>query len=242
MKRIRALGYCRVSTAGQADDGVSLDDQRHRITAYADLHDLELVGFEIDAGASGKTTRRPAFQRALRRLGSGEVHGLIFLKLDRASRSVIDVLRLVERAEREGWALHSIRERLDTSSAVGRFTVTLLAALAELERRQTSERTKSALGELRRQGKRTSGRPPFGYRHGPGGHLVPVPAEADIIARMMALREAGAGARRIARALNDEGRPNPRTRDPWTHGTVQHVIRRLERERAEGSTSGSRTG
>ncbi len=232
----RILGYCRVSTTGQAEDGVSLDDQRHRITAYAEAHGLELVGFETDAGASGKTLRRPAFQRALARLKRGEANGLAFLKLDRVSRSVVDLLGLVERFDRAGLTLHSLAEKLDTGSAMGRFVTTLFGALAELERRQTSERTKSALGELRRQGKRTSGRAPFGYRHGDDGDLLPVPVEATILARIMALREQGKGARKIATTLNGEGRVNPRTRKPWTHGTLQHVIRRIERERTNSTT------
>ena len=117
-----------------------------------------------------------ALQRALQALRSGEVVGLVAVKLDRLSRTTRDVLDLVARAEKESWALHSIEERLDTSSAQGRFVVTLLGALSQLEREQAAERTKSAMAELRRQGRRISGKPPFGYRF-EGGRVVEVTEE-----------------------------------------------------------------
>ncbi len=70
-----------------------------------------------------KTTNRPALQRALAALREGEAFGLVAVKLDRLSRTTRDVLDLVARAEKEKWALHSIDERLDTSSPQGRFVV-----------------------------------------------------------------------------------------------------------------------
>ena len=127
----RLIGYVRVSTDGQADNGVSLEEQRHRIARYAEMHGHVLVGFEVDAGVSGKTLARPGFQRALRRLRQGEADGLVAVKLDRLTRSIKDAIHLVGRADREGWSLHSLSESLDTSNAVGRFTVHLLGALAE---------------------------------------------------------------------------------------------------------------
>lgn len=223
---LRLLGYCRVSTVGQARDGVSLDEQRQRIGKYAEAHGYGLVGFETDAGASGKSMNRPAFQRALRRLRDGEADGLVAVKLDRISRSIRDVIDLVGRADREGWALHSLGERLDTSSAVGRFAVHLFGALAELERAQIGERTRSALDELRRQGRRVSGKPPFGYAF-KAGRLVEEPGEQRTLARILELRRAGHGAKSIARTLNGEGSPNSRTGSGWSHGTIGHVLRRL---------------
>ncbi len=159
------IGYCRVSSADQATSGISLDAQRHRLQAYCAAHGLTLARVEEDAGISArKTTNRPALQRALVALRRGDAAGLVAIKLDRLSRTTRDVLDLVARAEKEGWALHSIEERLDTSSPQGRFVVTLLGALAQLEREQAAERTKVAMAELRRQGKRTSRHPPFGHR------------------------------------------------------------------------------
>jgi DNA invertase Pin-like site-specific DNA recombinase len=153
----------RVSTEAQAEAGVSLDEQRTRIRAYAAAHGAEVVALAADR-VSGRTVRRPALQRALARLRAGEADALVAVRLDRVSRTTRDVLDLVAQAEGEGWALHSIEERLDTSSPQGRFVVTILGALAQLEREQIGERTRNGMAELRRQGRRVSGKPPLGYR------------------------------------------------------------------------------
>ena len=69
----RLIGYARVSTVGQAVEGISLAEQHHRISQYAQAHGFALVGTEIDRGVSGKSMGREALQSALRRLGAGEL-------------------------------------------------------------------------------------------------------------------------------------------------------------------------
>ncbi len=223
------IGYVRVSTADQAAEGVSLQAQRDRLSAYCLAHDLVLVGIETDAGISArKTGNRPALQRTLLALESGEASGLVAVKLDRLSRTTRDVLDLVANAERHGWAIHSIDERLDTSSPQGRFVVTLLGALAQLEREQAAERTKTAMAALRRQKRRISGRPPFGYRF-EGDHVVPVRSELRLLVRMRRMQRGGSGCYRIASALNAEGGVNPRTARPWYYGTIRAILKRIAR-------------
>ncbi|MHC4136110.1 MAG: recombinase family protein [Planctomycetota bacterium] len=218
------IGYVRVSSQDQADGGISLDAQRHRLEAYCAAHDLVLARVEEDAGISArKTTNRPALQRALQALKSGEASGLVAVKLDRLSRTTRDVLDLVARAEKESWALHSIEERLDTSSPQGRFVVTILGAIAQLEREQAAERTRAAMAELRRQGKRTSRFPPFGHRF-QGDRVVEEPAEQPVLQRMLELQAEGSGCYRIASVLNREGNVNPRTGKPWFYGTVRDIL------------------
>jgi hypothetical protein len=87
-------------------------------------------------------------------------------------RSVIDALALVTRFGRNEWALLSMREALDTSTAVGRFTLTILAAVAELERNMIGERTHDALMQLKAEGRRYCGIPPWGKKLGPDGGWV----------------------------------------------------------------------
>jgi len=211
---------------------VSLDAQRTRLRAYCDAHGLELARIEEDAGLSArKTSNRPALQRALEALRKGEASGLVAVKLDRLSRTTRDVLDLVARAEREGWALHSIEERLDTASPQGRFCVTILGAMAQLEREQAAERTRAAMAELRRQGRKVSSRPPLGWRF-EGERVVPDPAEQKVLRRMLDLRHRGAGEYAIASALNREGTRNPRTGRPWFHGTVRAILATAERRGA----------
>jgi DNA invertase Pin-like site-specific DNA recombinase len=141
----RILGYCRCSTTEQATEGLSLDVQKSKITAYCSLNDLLLVDIVQDAGISGKSLSRPGIQQVLLRLQNDEADALVVLKLDRLSRSTRDVLQLVERIEESRWELHSISERLDTSTASGRFTITILSALAQMEREMIGERTSQDL-------------------------------------------------------------------------------------------------
>jgi len=220
----RLVAYLRVSTAEQAQEGVSLDAQESRLRAYAQAHDCALVAVESDAGVSGKRmANRPALQRALAVLKAGDADGLVVLKLDRLSRSIKDVITLVERSEREGWRLVSLAEHLDTSNAVGRFTVHLLGALAQLEREQISERTKSAMAELRRRGRRISGSPPFGFRFD-GDQVVAAPAEQRVLQRLLALHAEGCGSWKVTQILNRESRNNPRTGRKWAEGTVRSIL------------------
>jgi DNA invertase Pin-like site-specific DNA recombinase len=99
-----------------------------------------------------------------------------------------------------------------------------------MEREQCAERTRAALAELRRRGKRVSGKAPFGYRFD-GDDVVEAPKEQQILGRILELRRGGLGARRIARALNDAWIKNPRTRRWWTHGTIGDLLRTSSRRR-----------
>ena len=154
MTETRAIGYVRVSTTEQAVEEISLDAQRAKIRTYCELNDLDLIDIAEDAGISGKSIRgRPGISAVLERLKAGEAEVLITFKLDRLSRSTKDVLQLVDHVGKEGWELHSIMEKLDTSSAAGRFVLTILAALAQMEREQIGERTSMALQYKKLSGK-----------------------------------------------------------------------------------------
>lgn len=222
----RLLGYCRVSTEEQAREGVSLDAQRHRLALYAELQGAELVGVLSDEGISGKRTdNRPGLQEALRRLAAGEADGLVVLKLDRLSRSTRDVLELADASGREGWSLHSIGEKLDTGSAAGRFVLTILAGLAQMEREQIGERTAAALGHMRSQGLKTGGDVPFGFQLAQDGRsLVPDAAEQEVIALARSLAAEGLSFRKVAEELNRRGIQTKKGRK-WTHVQTAQIVR-----------------
>lgn len=242
--RLRLVGYARVSTEDQADRGVSLPAQRERLAAFASAHGFELDRVEVDAGVSGKLPprRRPALARALDAVRGGEVDGLVVLKLDRLSRSTKDTLALVEDAERAGWRLLSVSESLDTGSAAGRMVVTILAALAQMEREQVGERTSFGMAQIAKEGRARSRFLPFGYRvsgsdattlaAGDRAQLVEEPTEQRILSRMLELRDTGLGARKIARTLNEANEPNPRTHGSWNPGTVAALLRTVDRRTA----------
>jgi predicted site-specific integrase-resolvase len=135
-----ALGYVRVSTAGQVDSGAGFDAQRAALESEAARQGwtLEIV---TDAGLSGPTMRRPALTEALAQLDRGDADVLIAAKLDRVSRSVKDFAALLERAQRKRWRI-VLLDLGDTSSASGEMVANMIASAAQYERRLIGQRTR----------------------------------------------------------------------------------------------------
>lgn len=222
---MRVISYVRVSTSEQARDGLSLGVQESRMRAYCEAHGHELLRIEKDAGVSARrTSNRPALQRALRTLTKGGADGLVAVKLDRLSRTTRDVLDLVARAEKERWTLHSMEEKLDTSTPIGRFVVTVFGALAQLEREQASARSREILLDKMARGEAAGGCAPFGLGI-EGGRLVVAPSEREQLARMETMRAGGLSCAAIATALP----AHPRTGRPWTRLSVWRVLRTAAR-------------
>lgn len=222
--RTRAVAYLRVSTDKQADRGVSLDAQRAKVEAYAALYDLDLVAVEVDAGASAKTLDRPALARALRSLRAGEADALLVVKLDRLTRSVRDLGALVDRCQREGWALLSVSEQIDTRTAAGRLVLNVLASVAQWEREAIGERTAAAMAHLRAEGRYTGGEAPYGYRLDADGRtLLPHPGEASTIRAARDLRASGLSLRAVGAALEARGLA-PRSGGRWHAKTVRALL------------------
>jgi site-specific DNA recombinase len=205
--KTKTVAYLRVSTEKQADHGVSLDAQRAKIAAYAELYDLELVDVVVDAGASAKTLERPGLQRALGMLRGGRAEALLVVKLDRLTRSVRDLGDLVDEYFASGrWALLSVGEQVDTRTAAGRLVLNVLASVAQWEREATGERTSAALQHKAAAGEYTGGRVPYGFRLGPDGvRLEAAPDEQAVVAHVRAQRAGGTSLRRIAAALAAAG-------------------------------------
>src|SRR6202171_1290874 len=124
---MRAIGYVRVSTDKQAEQGVSLEAQAEKIRAMAVVHDAELLDIIVDSGESAKSLQRPGMERLLALVDGKQVQAVIVAKLDRLTRSVKDLCELLERFERRGVALISVAESLDTSSAAGRLVMNIMA-------------------------------------------------------------------------------------------------------------------
>src|SRR5215831_17502980 len=158
MAKTRAVAYLRVSTEKQADKGVSLNAQRAKVVAYAQLYELELVDVVIDAGASAKTLDRPGLQRALEMLRAGQAEAFLVAKLDRLTRSVVHLGQLVEDYfAKDKWALLSVGEQIDTRSAAGRLVLNVLASVSQWEREAIGERTSAAMQHKASVGEYTGG-------------------------------------------------------------------------------------
>lgn len=209
-----ALGYIRVSTADQVENGASLDAQRTALTGEADRRswDLELVA---DEGLSAKNMNRPALQAALSRLDSGDADTLISIRLDRISRSVADFAGLLDRAGRKGWGLVLLSPALDLADPAGRFTANVLASAAQYERELISARTKEGMAQRKVDGwagGRPAGRPRV--------------LDENVRGQIVAAHTAGQGWTAIARHLNDAQVPTARGGVVWHPSTVRAAVRR----------------
>lgn len=223
---MNAIGYARVSTDGQATDGVSLDAQQARIRAWCEGNGYTLVGLHVDAGLSGgRADNRPALQAALTEACKQKTV-LIVYSLSRLARSTRDTILISERLAKAGADLVSLSEKLDTTSAAGKMLFRLLAVLSEFERDVIAERTTCAMAHLRSQGQRISGRIPYGYDLASDGqNLVANAQEQDGLRVMLALRNAGTGRRRIAAALSKQGIAT-KTGTAWSPQAVGAILKR----------------
>jgi site-specific DNA recombinase len=219
----KAIGYIRVSTEMQVNEGVSLDAQSAKIRAYCELNDLELIEIVCDAGKSAKTTNRDGLQKCLAAIASGEAQAIVVYKLDRLSRKVLDTLNLLSEIESHGASLHSISEKLDTSSALGKFFVNMTAALAQLERDQISERVTMAMAHKKGEGQHC-GAAPFGFEM-VNKELQRVESQHNAIAIITEMRAKGAALRTIADHLNGEGIPTQRG-GKWQASTINQIVKR----------------
>lgn len=204
--KTRTVAYLRVSTDKQADKGVSLDAQRAKVEAYAQLYDLELVAIEVDAGVSAKSLARPALDRALAMLRRGDADALLVVKLDRLTRSVRDLADLLDQYFTKRAALLSVSEQIDTRSAAGRLVLNVLSSVGQWEREAIGERTAAAMQHKADRGEFTGGAAPYGFELAPDGvALVAVEPEQTVIATAKALRASGLSLRKVAAELGHKG-------------------------------------
>lgn len=205
-KRTRAVAYLRVSTSKQADRGVSLDAQRAKVRAYAELYDLDLVAVVEDAGATAANLDRPGLQEALMMLRKRKADALLVVKLDRLTRSVRDLGTVLDLGFRKGkLRLLSVSEQLDTGSAAGRMVMNMLAVIGEWEREAIGERTSAAMQHMRAEGAYTGGAVPYGWALAEAGSLRSVESEQAVIRTAHELRSKGLSLRAVGAKLAQAG-------------------------------------
>lgn len=138
---------------------------------------------------------------------------------------MFDTLSLIEIFEKNNVALHSITEKLDTQSAMGKFFFNMTASLAQMERDLIGERTKDALAYKKAKGERV-GRIPFGFNNAKGGKtLIENIKEQKIVREIQTLREEGHSFCKIAKTLNEKGYKTKQG-GQWTHVQVNRVLKR----------------
>jgi len=221
-----AIGYIRVSTEEQVQNGVSLDMQETKIRQYCMLHDLELAGIYGDRGISAKNTEaRPGVMAVLHMVDKQRIDAVVVYKLDRLVRSTVDALNIAQQLDRKGVGLHSITEKFDTRSAVGELIFTLMAALAQMERKLIGERTCAALRSKQEKGQRISRFAPYGYEFDGKGNLLKSSTEQEAIQRIKELAHTGKSLGRISNALADKGFL-ARSGKPLSKSTINKILNR----------------
>lgn len=210
-----AYCYARVSTQMQAEDGMSLGAQEKQLIAAAELAGYEAVILR-EEGRSGKSiSGRPVLRQALDDLDTGKAKALFVTRLDRLARSTRDFLSIVDRSHKYGWRLALLDLGLDTGTYQGRFVVTIMSAMAEMERGMISMRQKDVHKDRRDNGKVW------------GVDLGPLPlVKEDIRDRIVLEREAGLSFQDIANKLNSELIPTASGKTTWYKSTVRHLYLR----------------
>lgn len=199
--------YTRVSTAAQTE-GFSLEAQQERLYEYAEYRDLEIAGDYCDAGKSGKSIKgRPEFQRMMDDIISQKdnISYVLVFKLSRFGRNAADVLKSMQLLTDYGVDLVSVDDAIDSSTQGGRLTLTILSAVAEIERENITDQFMAGRLQKIRDGKWSGGSVPYGYRS-VDRELTIEPYEAKIVRKIFDLyMQEDMGATSVAVTLNDEG-------------------------------------
>lgn len=156
--------YPRVSTEMQVD-GYSLEGQKNGLKRFADREEMEIVGIYEDAGKSGKSIEgRPAFKKMFSDIKNGlEIDYILVYKLSRFGRNAADILNSLEFVQSYGINLICIEEGIDSSQTSGKLLISVLSAVAEIERENIIEQTMNGRREKARQGGWNGGFAPYGY-------------------------------------------------------------------------------
>ncbi|WP_429844561.1 recombinase family protein [Brevibacillus sp. FIR094] len=169
---VRLAVYARVSSDDQAERG-TIENQLEFARKYADLHQLEIVKWYKDDGVTGTIPleARPAGRELLQDAKNGIIDLLLIYRLDRLGRSARIILNSVHELESDGVKIRSMTEPFDTGDPSGRFLLTILAGVADLERETILERLWYGANRAARSGKWLGGIVPYGYRVDSEGYL-----------------------------------------------------------------------
>lgn len=225
---MKLVGYLRVSTASQVDDGQGLEIQEETIRGWARRHNHRIVRWYRDEGVSGSSESREGLEDALMAIKFNGADGIAVASLDRLARS----LTVQEAALQQVWTSEGRVFSVDTGEVVRddpddpvrTFVRHILGAVSQLEAAMIARRLRRGRTHKAASGGYAHGAPPFGYR-AEGGRLNTFPTEQNVIQLMMEMREAGLSFRRIAEQLNSDGFVAKRG-GRWHPQSVARVIAR----------------
>lgn len=174
--------YTRVSTAMQVD-GYSLDAQKEKLRRYAEFQDMVVVGEYSDEGKSGKSVEgRPEFLKMIQDIESlkDQVSFVLVFKLSRFGRNAADVLTYLQKMQDCGVNLICVEDGIDSSKDSGKLMISVLSAVAEIERENILVQTMEGRKQKAREGRWNGGFAPYGYKL-ENGELIIAEDEAEVI-------------------------------------------------------------
>jgi len=219
--------YCRVSTEEQAQEGFSIRAQEQKLKEYANVKDWSIFNFYIDEGISGKNiTERPAINRMIADIKAGKVKNVLVFKLDRLTRSVGDLVYLIDVFNENSCAFNSLMESLDTSTASGRMFIKIIGIFAEFERENIAERVRVGKERKSREGyTNNTVYKSYGYDRAKGERMQTInETEAENVRTIFDMYvNRGMSLSAIAKAFNMQKIPS-KMGSIWSAGTVKSVI------------------
>lgn len=230
-KALRAVGYIRVSTDMQAEEGYSLENQEYQIKEFAEWQKMKLVHiYKEEKGASGKNIEgRPQFQQMLADIAKNrDIDYVVVLNMSRFARNAADALVTLNKLKSYNVNLYLLDDKLDTSSKTGSAMFSLSSIFAELERNNIRENTTAGRYQKARNGLWNGAQAPFGYRLD-NGKLVIEESEAEVV-RIIFDRYVHTpdGIHKIAVWLNEHGyKKEPRGNGKYVFfspGTLKNII------------------
>lgn len=226
---MRLIGYLRVSTDLQAEQGLGLDIQRAGIRAWAKANGHRIVSWHSDEGVSGSNgiEARQGLLDALNELEAGHSHGLVMYRLDRLARKLTVQEATLARIWSMGCSAYSVDlgeiPQDDPDDPMRTALRQMVGVFSQLERGMVAARLRSGRRLKAERGGYAGGAPRYGYRAA-GGALVRDESEGTTVDRIMCMHLDGVGSRGIAAALNADGVPAKRG-GPWASASVCNVIR-----------------
>lgn len=237
--KTRAVGYVRVSTQSQVEEGRSLAEQEQAIRDYAEQNGLELNLSFRDEGESGKDLERPQLSALRELVRQGDADVVVTRNIDRLTRRGTDLEVLLDEFQENDVYVVTTHDRfggepgLDSRKDGKAFALTV--AFARWQRERTSNATKPSFDSLRDDG-RAFNRDLYGFDRTSSGELVVNPQEFAVLRQMRDHAARGASANEIARKLNDAGSTGKRG-SRWYPKTVEDQLR-LMQERPEQYEAG----